>query len=703
MTEPASASTPAPASPPASGGAASHSLSTLPPLLSRLSLPRAAPASLSAVNAVSVPGNSSGAPATSAVASLATRDESMLRVVRRADSVSTTTAPSSSTATPSTTSTATVSAASPNAAPPSSVSSVSPVAGGPFGPLVAGPAAPLLPPATGAALAEPLAHQFPPTSRQGTGPASVATAPAALTSAPRSMQAAPPPPPPPPLQRLQPSLPSASAQRQVAEARQALDASIANLLDSQLQSRAVLMHNNMRAIEGQQRDLGKAVLGLRKANDGLAHLVHEMTGPLKEMGDMQNWTEMQFQGLSAIEETLRLVREKRERRERRERAAVEREAQRAARRAARQEAGPEAGDNGDGDVYSDGGSSDSGTYWSSSYYSGSSRSRSRSVSHSRSRSRSRQASPSRSKALDEMPLDKKGKGKAKIEDIVENVRALPSSSRRKETVPRDEQPKTSPLLTATTQDKGKGKNMEVDEVDDVANATTNTACSSQIHEAVPDAEPKEPPAPPAKSDDGNGSPAATERNETDSTQHTPESGVLKTDEASVPTADGSKESHVEASNEVRSREEQSPADEAAADAIADETKDKGQELEEVAGRPTQKTDIMEVGGDAATEANEAPTDGVSLTAPDAQSASTADAAPENTRVNDKRLAVENAPSLPEESNAEQDAHEKHVEQEEDIPRDHEQSISAVTETAQLKVTEESMASETLSVTDDATI
>ncbi|KIH90730.1 hypothetical protein SPBR_00992 [Sporothrix brasiliensis 5110] len=237
--------------------------------------------------------------------------------------------------------------------------------------------------------------------------------------------------------------------------------------------------------------------------------------------------------------------------------------------------------------------------------------------------------------------------------------------------------------------------MEVDEVDDVANATTNTASSSQVHEAEPDAEPKEPPAPPAKSDDGNGSPTATERNETDATQHTPESDVLKTDESSVPAADGGKESLVEVSNEEGSREEQSPADEAAADAIADETKDKDQELEEVASQPTQDAYIMEVEVDAATEANEAPTDGVSLTVPDAQSASTADAAPKDTRVNDRRSAVENAPSLPEESKAEQDAHEKHVEQVEGIPGDHERSISAGTETEQLKVLEESMASETL--------
>lgn len=504
MAEPALSASSTPTTPAAStGGAASstspsvshassHPPSHLPPLLSRLSSPRAAPASVSAVNAVGVSGigsSNGGAPTTSAAASLATRDESMLRVVRRADSVSTTTTtavPSSSTATASTKSTETASAAaSPSAAPTSSVSSVSlPVIGGP--PLVAAAAAPLLPPATGAALAEPLGGggggTFPP--GHAAGPASVATAPAAL--APASTQRnhhRPQPPASLPHPPLQPSLPSASAQRHIAEARQALDASIANLLDTQLQSRAVLMHNNMRSIENQQRDLGKAVLGLRKANDGLAHLVHEMTGPLKEMGNMQNWTEVQFQGLSAIDETLRLVREKRERRERREKAAVEKEARREARKAARLEAGlPEDVEDGQ---ESDG-SSDGGTYWSSSYYSCSSRSRSRSQSRSgsrsRSRSRSRQGSPNRDKATTDAPFDRKGKGKAKMEDIVENVRAMPSSSKRKESIvkgkkedvsSKEEEVPTVAFPSTTLADNDKNKEVEAAEATATAPSITN--------------------------------------------------------------------------------------------------------------------------------------------------------------------------------------------------------------------------------------
>lgn len=93
---------------------------------------------------------------------------------------------------------------------------------------------------------------------------------------------------------------------------------MANLLDTQLRDRAALMHDNMRAIHSQQRDLGRAVTGLRKANDGLARLVHEFTGSYKEMGHVQNWAEMQYQNISVLEETMRLVRERRARQEQRQ-------------------------------------------------------------------------------------------------------------------------------------------------------------------------------------------------------------------------------------------------------------------------------------------------------------------------------------------------------------------------------------------------
>ncbi len=135
------------------------------------------------------------------------------------------------------------------------------------------------------------------------------------------------------------------------------------------------MHSNMRAIAGQQRDLDKSVTGLRKANDGLAQLVHDVTGPLKEMGHLQNWAEMQFQGLLTIQDTLRQVRE------RRARDGARREARRATQR-------EQGGDDNASDSGSYSGSySDSGSYSGS--YTGSSRAGSRSRSRSRSRSQQR--------------------------------------------------------------------------------------------------------------------------------------------------------------------------------------------------------------------------------------------------------------------------------------------------------------------------
>ncbi|EFX06450.1 hypothetical protein CMQ_6771 [Grosmannia clavigera kw1407] len=192
--------------------------------------------------------------------------------------------------------------------------------------------------------------------------------------------------------RIQPNLPSTSAQHDIAEARQAIDASIANLLDTQLQDRATLMHENMRSIAGQQRDLSRAVAGLRKANDGLTRLVHEFTGSYKEMGHVQNWAEIQYQNISALEETMRLVRERRareEQREERRRLREERRRQRlgndgecaAGEGRAREHDGDQYDDD-DEDDDDDGSWSSSGSY-SGSYtgsYTGSSRSHSRSKS-----------------------------------------------------------------------------------------------------------------------------------------------------------------------------------------------------------------------------------------------------------------------------------------------------------------------------------
>ncbi|EPE07714.1 hypothetical protein F503_00436 [Ophiostoma piceae UAMH 11346] len=281
-----------------------------PSLLSSLSSARAAPALVSDVRAVSVAatGSSTGASASAFTSSIDVSRQivsrpnagdtastprrrgpgSVVSTVRSSTSVSTATATVASAS-------VVASAASTRAAPPSSVSSVS------------GPVPPQNAPAPEAAAPE-AAPGDDSVAESVADSASSAVPDTPSVVSPVASSAAEP-------SRIQPTLPSANAQTQIAEARRALDASIANLLDTQLQDRAVLMHGNMRAISEQQRDLGKAVTGLRKANDGLSQLVDDVTMPLKEMGNMQNWAEMQYRGMLTLGETLRLVREKRPREE----------------------------------------------------------------------------------------------------------------------------------------------------------------------------------------------------------------------------------------------------------------------------------------------------------------------------------------------------------------------------------------------------
>ncbi|KAK1761211.1 hypothetical protein QBC47DRAFT_23850 [Echria macrotheca] len=110
------------------------------------------------------------------------------------------------------------------------------------------------------------------------------------------------PPPPPPVM-----LPS--SQRQIEEARNAVVASIGNMLDRELSGRAAQLHANNAAIERQERDVGRAIDGLRKENDKLARLATEHTRKVKEIGNVQNWAEMLEREFLIIEETLRVVRD----------------------------------------------------------------------------------------------------------------------------------------------------------------------------------------------------------------------------------------------------------------------------------------------------------------------------------------------------------------------------------------------------------
>ncbi|KAL2195987.1 hypothetical protein P885DRAFT_78915 [Corynascus similis CBS 632.67] len=112
------------------------------------------------------------------------------------------------------------------------------------------------------------------------------------------------------------TLPSAASQQlpppppqpeQVAQARTAVLASIGNLLDRELSTRAALLHANAAAIARQERDVERATAGLRRENDRLGALAETHARRVKEIGNVQNWAEMLEREFVILEETLRLV------------------------------------------------------------------------------------------------------------------------------------------------------------------------------------------------------------------------------------------------------------------------------------------------------------------------------------------------------------------------------------------------------------
>ncbi|RYP54078.1 hypothetical protein DL768_001080 [Monosporascus sp. mg162] len=104
------------------------------------------------------------------------------------------------------------------------------------------------------------------------------------------------------------TLPSSSDPRHVAEARAALVATVSNLLDTELQGRASLLHGNAAALERQRRDVSRAAEGLRRENDRLARLARDAGKAVKELGNVQNWAEVLERDFLVLEETVRLVR-----------------------------------------------------------------------------------------------------------------------------------------------------------------------------------------------------------------------------------------------------------------------------------------------------------------------------------------------------------------------------------------------------------
>ncbi|UNI20242.1 hypothetical protein JDV02_006347 [Purpureocillium takamizusanense] len=111
----------------------------------------------------------------------------------------------------------------------------------------------------------------------------------------------------PPLAPLYPHLPSPSSERHVAEARAAVVASIGNMLDSQLQTRASVLHDNAAALDRQERDVVAAADALRHERERLAREADAAARRLKELGNVQNWAEVLERGFLVLEETVRLA------------------------------------------------------------------------------------------------------------------------------------------------------------------------------------------------------------------------------------------------------------------------------------------------------------------------------------------------------------------------------------------------------------
>ncbi|KIE03969.1 GCN5-like 1, partial [Metarhizium majus ARSEF 297] len=145
------------------------------------------------------------------------------------------------------------------------------------------------------AASSPPRHASPPTSLSIPPSTAAPTQPHAITA--HASPAAP----------LQQTLPSQETQRHVAEARAAVVASMGNLIDSQLQSRAGILHDNAAALDKQERDVVRATEGLRRETEKLAREADAAARRVKELGNVQNWAEVLERGFLVLEETVRLA------------------------------------------------------------------------------------------------------------------------------------------------------------------------------------------------------------------------------------------------------------------------------------------------------------------------------------------------------------------------------------------------------------
>lgn len=102
-------------------------------------------------------------------------------------------------------------------------------------------------------------------------------------------------------------LPTPTQQAQIAQARTALVASLGNALDTELQTRAELLHANQAAIDRQERDVARALEDLRKEDERLLKVLKDGSRQVKELGDVQNWAERLERDFLVLEDTMRMV------------------------------------------------------------------------------------------------------------------------------------------------------------------------------------------------------------------------------------------------------------------------------------------------------------------------------------------------------------------------------------------------------------
>ncbi|KAK8093737.1 hypothetical protein PG997_000422 [Apiospora hydei] len=148
-------------------------------------------------------------------------------------------------------------------------------------------------------------QQQTPRSHTGPPPATAPAKPPALEYLELEHLPARPPPTPVPTCPLTRPPPSTTTTLHMTEARDALVATMSNLFDAELQSRASLLHSNATQLSRQESDVAKATEALRKENDKLAKVARDAGRRIKETGNVQNWAEVLERDFLVLEETLR--------------------------------------------------------------------------------------------------------------------------------------------------------------------------------------------------------------------------------------------------------------------------------------------------------------------------------------------------------------------------------------------------------------